>query len=135
MHHMKDSKPIGSDQLVCLDSQVAGLRRWLEGFNRHDLDIIGEIFAPNYVFHESDDTRESTAAGTQDFWRNGLVTAPDCRCDDDYIMVAEGDLVTVCAMLRGTMKGPMKIGEKVWEPTNRAGSYKSFHWLSILQNS
>ena len=59
------------------------------------------------------------------------MTVPDYRLDDDYIMVAEGDLVY--ATMSGTMKGPMKNREEevMLEPTNRAGSQKTFSMYRI----
>lgn len=104
------------------EQNKALVRRYLEAFNRHSADAQDGVLAPTYTFHEHGETREDTSDASEfirDFW----TAIPDLHYEDDYTMVAEGDLVSLQATLTGTFTAPMEFFGRVIQPNGLAQSY------------
>ncbi len=87
------------------EENKAIVRRWFEdGFNAHNLAIMDELFAPDFVEHTpyGPPTRGREAA--KQGVAGAFVAMPDMRLAVED-MIAEGDKVTVRFVTTGTQTG------------------------------
>ena len=76
-------------------------RTYDEVVNNHNLDVLGDYFAPDYVSHKTPGGLE----GTKQLFVMLFEAFPDVRVSIDSIG-AEGDRVWVRITMRGTQQGP-----------------------------
>ncbi len=87
------------------EENKALVRRWFEdGFNAHNLAIMNELFAPDFVEH----TSYGPPTQSRDAARQGLAGSftamPDMRVTVED-MIAEGDKVVTRFIMQGTQRG------------------------------
>ncbi len=76
-------------------------RRVIEELNRGSLDIVDQLFAPNYVYHGPVEAKGPE--GFKQFWSMATSAFPDLKMTIDD-MIAEGDKVVTLYTLSGTHK-------------------------------
>jgi predicted ester cyclase len=77
---------------MSLEENKAIVRRYVEEVhNRRNLDVIDEIFAPNYVYHGTD-VRGPQGKREQQAWMHAHLS--DIRSTIEHL-IAEGDMVVV----------------------------------------
>ena len=84
---------------MSLEENKSIVRRWIEAYNRRELDFDAFI-APNYVDHSNKVDRE----GLKQLFNAGLTAFPDWHETIEDI-IAEGDKVWVWLSYAGTNKG------------------------------
>lgn len=83
------------------------IRRVVDALNRHDLDAVDRLFAPDYVDH--DPARAGLPAGPAGVklaWGGFLTAFPDLHATIQDV-IAEGDRVAVRGFIRGTHLGEL----------------------------
>ena len=84
---------------MSLDGNKAVVCRWIEAYNRRNLDF-DEFIAPNYFDH----TNQVDAEGLRQLFNMGLNAFPDWH-ETIKDIIAEGDMVWVLLTYRGTHRG------------------------------
>ncbi len=79
-------------------------RVWEEIFNKGDLSVVPELFAPNYVYHGPVGMEYKGPEGFKQIVTMFRTAFPDMRVTTED-MVAEGDMVVSRWTGRGTHKG------------------------------
>lgn len=98
----------GDMETTTVEANKALVRAFTEADNSRDYDALDAILAEDFQRHSSATpgavvtNREEMKA----FMHGSTVTFPDQEITIE-MMVAEGDLVAIYAVLRGTMEGPM----------------------------
>jgi steroid delta-isomerase-like uncharacterized protein len=89
------------------ERNAATYRRWFdEGCSHGNLDLVEELYSPEYVSHSLPPNLPPTRDGLKSFigaLREGI---PDLDCPIDHV-VAEGDRVAGMFSLRGTHAGSL----------------------------
>jgi C-1 hydroxylase len=85
---------------MSLEENKAIVRRFIEVYNRRNLDLIDDFVAPDYVDHTNKVDRE----GLKQLFNMGLTAFPDWHETIEDI-IAEGDKVWVRLAYTGTHKG------------------------------
>lgn len=92
---------------MLIDDNKALVRHFFEEcWNRKNLGVIDEIFAPDHIFHGYED--EKTDAGTDGIKQiiaTLIVAFSDLRFDVEEPMIAEGDMVAYRWVISGTHHG------------------------------
>ena len=118
------------EQRMSAEDNKALIRRVVEELNRGNLDVVDEVYAPDFKeIALWPDPRipstASTASGTQGFkegFRQGRAAFPDGTWTIEEL-TAEGDIVMLCETFRGTHTGG---GFLDLAPTG-----KKVHWTSF----
>ena len=85
---------------MSLEENKAIVRRFIEAYNKRNLDLIDDFVAPDYVDHTNQVGRE----GLKQLFNMGLKAFPDWHETIEDI-IAEGDKVWVRLAYTGTHKG------------------------------
>ncbi len=86
---------------------AATYRRWFdEGCSRGNVDLVDELYAPDYVTHSVGPDLPPTREGLKMFIRALREGLPDLQCPVEEV-VAEGDYVAGRFSLRGTHTGTL----------------------------
>jgi len=85
---------------MSLEENKAIVRRWIETYNKHNLDSFDEFIAPDYIDHTNKLDRESL----KQMFNMGFKAFPDWHETIEDI-VAEGDKVWVRLTYTGTHEG------------------------------
>jgi len=85
---------------MSLEENKAIVRRWIEAYNKRNLDLIDDFVAPDYVDHTNKVDRE----GLKQLFAMGLKGFPDWHEIIEDI-IAEGDKVWVRIAYTGTHTG------------------------------
>ena len=85
---------------MSLEENKAIVRRFIEAYNKRNLDLIDDFVAPDYVDHTNKVGRE----GLKQLFNMGLKAFPDWHETIEDI-IAEGDKVWVRLAYTGTHKG------------------------------
>ncbi len=97
---------------MSLEENKAIVRRWIEAYNKRNLDSFDEFIAPDYVDH----TNRVDAEGLRQLFSMGSTAFPDWHETIEDI-IAEGDKVWVRLTYTGTHTGEFMglapTGEKV----------------------
>ena len=89
------------------DRNAATYRRWFdEGCSRGNVDLVNELYAPDYVSHSLGPDLPPTREGLTTFIRALREGMPDLACPVEEV-VAEGDRVAGRFSLRGTHGGTL----------------------------
>jgi steroid delta-isomerase-like uncharacterized protein len=94
------------------EENKAAVRRLNEAINRGDWSVIPELFAPDYVFHSTQEARGHE--GIKQSFASLRAAFPDYHEKIEH-MIAEGDMVAATYTLTGTFQG--KLGDS--EPTGK----------------
>ena len=87
------------------EHNAATFVRWFdEGCSRGNVDLVEELYAPEYVSHSLPDTLPPTREGLKAFIRALRDGIPDLECPVEQV-VAEGDRVAGVFSLKGTHAG------------------------------
>jgi steroid delta-isomerase-like uncharacterized protein len=85
---------------MSLEENKAIVRRWIEAYNKRNLDVFDEFIAPDYIDHTNKVDRE----GLKQLFNMGFNAFPDWHETIEDI-VAEGDKVWVRLTYEGTHTG------------------------------
>ncbi len=89
------------------EHNAATFRRWFdEGCSRGDLNLVQELYSPEYVSHSLPPDFPPTRDGLKAFLRALREGIPDLRCPIEQV-VAEGDRVAGLFSLEGTHAGSL----------------------------
>lgn len=101
------------------EANKAVLRHWIEdGWNKGNLNVIDEVYAPNVIQHDANSPAPVTSAEALKQYVSVFLTAfPDLNLSIDDL-VAEGDRVLWRFTSHGTHTGPLLN----IPPTGRTGS-------------
>ena len=82
------------------------VRRWVEeGWNKGNLTVIDQVYAPNFVQHEPSPMQVTSSEALKQYVGGYLAAFPDLHFTIDDL-VAEGDKVVWRFTSRGTQTGP-----------------------------
>jgi predicted ester cyclase len=120
-------------------------RVWEEVFNKGNLEIIPEFFAPSYTFHSPLGLQAEGPEGFRQMITMMRAALPDLHVTVDDLF-GEGDSVATRATIAGTFKGEMMgiapTGKKVkvtailitrWEGGKEVEAWESLDTLSFYQ--
>ena len=100
------------------------VRRFLDGINRHNLDVLDEVCAPNYVAHFPGTPGPLTRDTIKPVWAQFFAAFPDLTHAPEDIF-GDGDRVVVRMTIAGTHAGAF-MG---MPPTGRAVAIGSINFL------
>src|SRR4030042_1987465 len=80
------------------------VRRWVEGLNRHDLNVADEVISDDYTAHIAGGLEFKGPQGAKQMLAPLISAFPDFHYTVDDL-VAEGDKVVVRITLQATHKG------------------------------
>jgi len=108
------------------------VRHWYEAWNRHDIDAVVAMLAPDFV--EYSPANPGPIRGKAAYRRAQepeLKAVPDFKANN-LNMVAGGDTVGVEVEFVGTFKGPLEILGRMLPPTGRRirGKWAEFDRIS-----
>jgi steroid delta-isomerase-like uncharacterized protein len=114
---------------VCMSTEqnLELVRRFLDGINRHDLDVLDEVCAPSYLAHFPGTPGPLTREGIKPVWAQFFAAFPDLTHALEDIF-ADGDRVVVRMALAGTHAGEF-MG---MPPTGRAVAIGSINFLRCV---
>ncbi len=123
---------IGTDahsRPTSIETNVAAVRRFWDGFNAHTLAVWDEVCAATFVNHDPGLPTPDADLPTIKQAIGGLLAAfPDMQSSEDDL-IADGEAVVVRRTMRGTHQGEfMGIG-----PTGRAVTFTGI-WLTRLND-
>ena len=82
------------------------VRRWIEeGWNKHNLAVIDEVYAPNFVQHEPEPQTVKSSEALKQYVGTYLTAFPDLQLSIEDL-IAEGDKVVWRFVSNGTHTGP-----------------------------
>jgi len=82
------------------------VRRWIEeGWNKHNLAVIDEVYAPNFVQHEPEPQTVKSSEDLKQYVGTYLTAFPDLQLSIEDL-IAEGDKVVWRFVSNGTHTGP-----------------------------
>jgi steroid delta-isomerase-like uncharacterized protein len=82
------------------------VRRWIEeGWNKHNLAVIDEVYAPNFVQHEPEPQTVNSSEALKQYVGAYLTAFPDLSLSIEDL-IAEGDKVVWRFVSNGTHAGP-----------------------------
>ena len=91
-----------------LTAYKAAVQRVIEeGFNQGNADVLGEIYSPDYVGHLPPSEKDRVSLTFDDYKEVFILlhaSVPDLHVSGE-IMIAEGNMVAVRAVLQGTFEG------------------------------
>lgn len=88
-------------------------RLYEEGWNKGNLAVLDEVYAPNVVWHHPT-APQTDLAGTKAFVAGALAAYPDMHYTLDDVLAAEGDKVVVRWTCHATdTAGPAPTGKKL----------------------
>jgi len=89
------------------EHNAAAYRRWFdEGCSKGNVELVDELYSPEYVSHSLPQGLPPTRDGLTAFIRALREGIPDLDCPLEYV-VAEGDRVAGLLSLRGTHAGTL----------------------------
>lgn len=92
---------------MTIEDNKAVYQRFLEEvFNQGRLELVDELLAPDYVFHDAPPGMPAGPEAIRQVVTMFRTAFPDLHIDIEA-MVAEGDTVVVRATTRGTHQGPL----------------------------
>jgi predicted ester cyclase len=101
-------------------------RFWEEVWDQGKLDVVDEIFHPNFVDHGlAPGLTKQGPEGAKEAVLQFRSAIPDLYLKIDH-MVAEGDKVMTRWEAGGTQSGPMKSGRGTIPPTNKRATVRGF---------
>jgi steroid delta-isomerase-like uncharacterized protein len=89
---------------MSIEENKAVVRRWGEGLNRHDLNIVDEVISDDYTAHVAGGLEFKGPQGAKQMLAPFISAFPDLHYTVND-MVAEGDKVAVRVTLNATHKG------------------------------
>lgn len=112
-----------------MENNKTVIKRYFEEvWNNHNLDVIDELFAPDYVVHNLPPWRKPGASGLKEFVADNHRMFPDVKNTVEDL-VAEGDKVAVRFSATATHKGDLNGPVGLVPATN-----KSVTWRGIIIN-
>ena len=82
------------------------VRRWIEeGWNKHNLAVIDEVYAPNFVQHEPEPQTVKSSEALKQYVGTYLTAFPDLQLSIEDL-IGEGDKVVWRFVSNGTHTGP-----------------------------
>lgn len=82
------------------------VRRWIEeGWNRHNLNVIDEVYAPDFVQHEPEPQMVNSREALKQYVGSYLTAFSDLQLSIEDL-IAEGDKVAWRFVSNGTHSGP-----------------------------
>lgn len=82
------------------------VRRWIEeGWNKHNLNVIDEVYAPNFIQHEPEPQTVNNREALKQYVGAYLTAFPDLQLFIEDL-IAEGDKVVWRFVSNGTHSGP-----------------------------
>src|ERR671926_261851 len=82
------------------------VRRWIEeGWNKHNLAVIDEVYAPNFVQHEPEPQKVNSREALKQSVDASLTAFPDLQLSIEDL-IAEGDKVVWRFNSTGHQNGP-----------------------------
>ncbi len=107
MEKKEEAKPVGADSGSQVEQNKIVVRRLAEALQQGDLQTLNDIGDPKGLEHTSRGTREigGPYSDLKDACPMCVVLSPRHMTID--LLIAEGDLVTVRATVRGTQSGPL----------------------------
>ena len=94
------------------------VRRWIEeGWNKHNVAVIDQVYAPNYVEHEPEPQTVNSSEALKQYVGAYLTAFPDLNLSIEDL-IAEGDKVVWRFQSMGHQNGPF-LG---MPPTGKAGN-------------
>jgi steroid delta-isomerase-like uncharacterized protein len=82
------------------------VRRWVEeGWNKGDMSVVDQVYAPGYVQHEPAPETVTSSEALKQYMGAYLTAFPDLQLSVDDL-VAEGDKVVWRFTSKGTQTGP-----------------------------
>jgi steroid delta-isomerase-like uncharacterized protein len=82
------------------------VRRWIEeGWNKHNLSVVDEIYAPNFVQHEPEPQTVNSSEALKQYLSAYFTAFPDLSLSIEDLL-AEGDKVVRRFVSNGTHTGP-----------------------------
>jgi predicted ester cyclase len=107
------------------ENKAVVLRYVEEVWNRHDLDVIGELVSSGYINHAAG-TDEYRYGGARRIWEWVLSVFPDHHFDVEDV-AADGEAVVV----RGTMTGTHEGALLGIAPTGKRVAAQQSHWFRV----
>jgi steroid delta-isomerase-like uncharacterized protein len=92
------------ERTMSIEENKAIVRRLFEELNKGNIDILDEIFAPDFINHHPAPSTTPDKEGVKQFIANMHNTFPDYRWDVEDL-IAEGDKVVYRFTMQGTDKG------------------------------
>jgi predicted ester cyclase len=132
---------------MTVEDNAATYRRWFdEGCSQGNIDLVDELYAPDYVTHAVGPDLPPNREGLKMFIRALREGIPDLRCPVEDV-IAEGDRVAGRLSLKGTHNGnllgvpasgkPVDVGVMVIARFDEAGKWvedwASWDQLGLLQ--
>jgi hypothetical protein len=71
-------------------SEETLLRRYVDSFNRHDIDAVMGCFHENPVIVDMDGTRHEGGTAVRRFYEKQFAAFPDARCDITRVIGGDG---------------------------------------------
>lgn len=87
---------------MSLDSNKDLVRKWIEAWEKNDMDSIGKLFAPDYTVNGNLIGIEGVKGGVQ--FLHSVLADISAQAED---LIAEGDKVVLRWSVRGTHKGEL----------------------------
>ena len=85
------------------EENKAFMRRWIEGVNQGNLEVLDELCIPDFVYHNASQTMQGLEAFKQ-LLSMYLTAIPDLHLTQEDV-IAEGDRVVTRQTYRGTHQG------------------------------
>ena len=86
------------------EDQNAIVRRWVDAWNKQDLDVAESLLTPDYVRHDANLPEMNGPAAQREFIAGILSAFPDLDLQVDQF-ITQDDLVAARVSLRGTHRG------------------------------
>ena len=119
-----DHSPDNKEVSMSTEQNLSLVRRFLEGINRHNLDVIDEVCAPSYIAHFPGTPEPLTRETIKPVWAHFFAAFPDLTHTLEDIF-ADGERIVVRMTIAGRQTGEF-MG---MPPTGRAVSIGSINFL------
>ena len=89
---------------MSVEQQNAVIHRWIEAWNRQDLDVVEDLLASDYVRHDANLPDVNGPTAQLEFIAGVLRAFPDLQVQAEQL-IAQDDHVAVRVSMRGTHQG------------------------------
>lgn len=96
------------------------IERYIDAFNRHDIDAVMACFVDEAVIVRNDGTRVEGHADVRQYYEDGFAMLPDGRCDLQTVIGRDGRAVGE-SVFRGTLRNGAAVVAVGAEVVNIAG--------------
>jgi len=114
---------------MSLEKNKAIVRRWWEAFNKHNVALLDDFVAPDYIDRRYGQLRGLEAS--KQYMTTHLNSFPDAHVTIEDI-IAEGDKVWVLITETATHKGELLLGKIRLAPTGKKIKIKSVQFARIV---